>query len=111
MGKYLLAIVLVMLASICEAETTSYDPIDRVNDDDYGSDYVVHYAVGAVVGGITWYYLPDNWHPVAKVAASVATSLLVGLAVELTDEPFDGRDPLDYGLGSLLTVTILEITF
>jgi hypothetical protein len=107
----LIAISLLSIAGSCEAVTANYNPVNRVSDDEYGSDYVLHYAVGAVVGGITWYYLPEDWHPVAKVAASVATSLLVGLAVELTDEPFDGRDPLDYGLGSLFTVTILEISF
>jgi len=104
----LLLMIILLYASTAQAE---YNVSDRVTDEEYGSDYIFHYAAGAVISGVTWYYLPDDWHPVARWVTSVAASVLVKTVIESFDDPFDSRDILDYGLGGAISVTILEISF
>lgn len=101
----------VLFLMLCSPAFADYNVSDRVQDGEYGSDYIFHYAAGAVVGGVTWYFLPDDWPPVARWAAGVGAAVLVKTVVEMFDEPFDSRDILDYGLGAVVSVTILEVTF
>jgi cytochrome b561 len=108
MRHWLMALVLSLTIA---TSAQAYSIPDRVNDDDYGSSYAVHYTVGATVGGLAWYLLPEDWNPWARGAVSIGTSFLVGLAVELTDDPFTGADVLDYGLGGAVSVTILTVAF
>ena len=106
--RLIITLIILLTGSPAYSE---YDISDRVSDEEYGSDYIFHYAAGAVISGVTWYYLPDDWHPVARWVTAVAASVLVKTVVESFDEPFDSRDILDYGLGGAISVTILEISF
>ena len=113
MRRKMRGIISILLATLIVTSCVpaySYNVGDRVSDEDYGSSYIFHYGAGAVISGVTWYFL-DDWNPVARCITSVAAAVLVKTLVESFDEPFDGRDIIDYGIGGIISVTILEVSF
>jgi len=111
MKNIVLALFIVLTMKTSGAASDYDDVSDAIGDSGYSQ--MVHFTVGALVGGITLAVIPDSWelNPWIESAISVGVSLAVGGLIESLDEEFDKRDFWDYGGGGFLSVTIIKICF
>jgi hypothetical protein len=75
-------------------------------------DTVSHYAAGAIIGGLTTYYLPKDmpkgWRWIIGVAAGTAAG---ALKESIYDKNFDNTDFSQWAIGSFVGATIISGTF
>ena len=99
--KTLIIVCMLMISSVCYSGTENTT-----------EDTVSHYAAGAVIGGLTTYYLPKDmpkgWRWIIGVAAGTAAG---ALKEGIYDKNFDNTDFSQWAIGSFVGATIISGTF
>lgn len=75
-------------------------------------DTTSHFGGGAVVAGLTYYYLPDEWSPIAKWIVATAAGGLAGAFKEgVYDKTWDSTDFNQWVGGGTVGATIMVVRF
>ena len=93
--------------------TTSATPIQAENryTEAYSLQHASHYLIGYASSAAINHWYPEDWDQRWKKPAEIVIPVLIGTVIELTDDPKDPLDVLEYGGGMLLQVTVLEWKF
>jgi hypothetical protein len=98
---------LILIALLCMACSTSYAGTE--NSD---ADVAQHISAGAVIAGLTTYYMPKTMHPGWRWAVGVAAGSFVAFVKETSfDKNPDFTDWSQWAGGAVLGATIISFTF
>jgi len=81
-------------------------------DDNTTMDVVSHIGGGAIISGLTTYYLPDDMNPYLKWTIGALAGTLAGAVKEgVIDDIWDDTDFFQWTLGGAIGATFIVITF